>query len=198
MSAPTVVAVTNPITGQQEPSPSAVGSGLLASGIPAVAGVIWNGVTYDRYTLAGDGFGAGGIQATTPMLFDGSVTNRQRGNQDTAALITAAGATLTQTGADQTNYNGRGVKIVLDMTNVGTGSVTITIQGKDAASGKYYTLLAGLAITTISTNVYEVYPGSTAAANAVASAVLPRTWRVLVTAGNANPTTYTVGASVIV
>ena len=33
------------------------------------------------------------------------------------------------------------------------------IQGKDAASGKYYTLLVGAAVTTISTNVYTVYPG---------------------------------------
>ena len=29
------------------------------------------------------------------------------------------------------------------MTAAGTGSVTLAIQGKDQASGKYYTLLAG-------------------------------------------------------
>ena len=119
-------------------------------------------------------------------------------NTDTAALISAVAATVTQTSADQTNFNGRGVKVVLDMTSIGTGSVTIAIQGKDAASGKYYTLLTGAAVIANSTNVYEVYPAIVAVANASANASLPRTWRVIVTANNVNPTTYTVGASIIV
>jgi predicted secreted protein len=96
------------------------------------------------------------------------------------------------------NYRGRGIKVVLDMTTVGTGSVTLTIKGKDTASGKYYTLLAGAAVTTNSTNVYTVFPGATASANVSANDMLPRTWQVVVTANNANATTYTVGASVIV
>ena len=121
----------------------------------------------------------------------------QTGNVNTTVGITATGVTTTQTGADQTNYNGRGVIVVLDMTNVGTGSVTIAIQGKDSVSGKYYTLLTGAAVATNSTNVYTVYPGVTVAANVSASAPLPRTWRVVVTANNANATTYTVGASVL-
>lgn len=117
---------------------------------------------------------------------------------NTPALISAAGATTSLTGDDWVNADKRGAKVVLDMTAVGTGSVTLTIQGKDAVSGKYYTLLAGAAVTTNSTNVYEVYPGVTAVANVSASTALPRTWRVSVTANNANPTTYTVGASILV
>ncbi len=113
------------------------------------------------------------------------------------ALIAAIAATTTQTGADQINSDGSAVKVVFDMTAVGTGSVTLTIQGKDLASGKYYTLLAGAAVITNVTNVYEVGPGCPATANVSANANLPRTWRVLLTANNANPTTYTVGASVI-
>lgn len=132
------------------------------------------------------------------MGFNGTTYDAWRNNLDTAALITAVGATTSQTGADQVNYNDRGVKVVLDMTNAGTGSVTLTIQGKDAASGKYCTLLAGAAVVANSTNVYEVYPGITAAANSSASLTLPRTWRVITTANNANATSYTVGASVIV
>jgi hypothetical protein len=132
-----------------------------------------------------------------PQLYNNTTWDRQRGNVDTAALIAAAGATTSQTGADQTNYNGRGIQVVLDMTTVGTGSVTLTIQGKDAASGKYYTLLAGAAVTTNSTNVYTVYPGAPTTANVSASVPLPRVWRVITTANNANATTYTVGASVL-
>jgi hypothetical protein len=138
------------------------------------------------------------ILGVYPHLFNNSGWDRPRGNFDTAALITAAAATTTQTSADQTNYNGRGVTVVLDMTNVGTGSVNLTIQGKDVASGKYYTLLAGAAVVTNVTNVYTVYPAVTAAANVSANSPLPRTWRVVVTANNANPTTFTVGASVLV
>lgn len=115
-----------------------------------------------------------------------------------ATIFASAAQTLTQIGADQSNLGARGIKVVLDMTIVGTGSVTLTIQGKDAASGKYYTLLAGAAVITNVTNVYEVYPGIAAVANAAANATLPRTWRILVTANNANSATYSVGASLIV
>lgn len=112
-------------------------------------------------------------------------------------LITATGVTTTQTSSDQINYTGRGLIVVLDMTTVGTGSVTLEIDGKDAASGKYYALLTGAAVTTNSTNVYTVYPGATAVNNTTTCFPLPHTWRVKVTANNANATTYTVGASVI-
>lgn len=112
-------------------------------------------------------------------------------------ILASAARTTNQTSADYDSLGCRGIKVVLDMTNVGTGSVTVTIQGKDESSGKYFTLLAGAAVTTNSTNVYTVYPGLTASANAVASDVLPRTWRVTVTANNANPATYSVGCSLI-
>lgn len=159
--------------------------------------------TDNRAVLNSFGNRTGASLTNTPVytagaVFNGTSWDRHRGNQDTAALITAAGATTSQTGADQTNYNGRGLQVVLDMTNVGTGSVTLTIQGKDAASGKYYTLLVGAAVTTNSTNVYTVYPGAAATANVSAPMPLPRVWRVITTANNANAATYTVGASVIV
>jgi hypothetical protein len=113
------------------------------------------------------------------------------------ALNIPAGATANVTGPDQTNQGASGVKVVLDMTVPGTGSVTLTIQGKDPGSGKYFTALAGTAVTTVSTNVYTIYPGITAAANAAANDALPYLWRVIVTANNANPCTYTVGWSTL-
>ena len=42
------------------------------------------------------------------------------------------------------------------------------LNALDALSGQYYTLLAGAAVTTVSTNVYKVFPGATAVANAAA------------------------------
>lgn len=114
------------------------------------------------------------------------------------ALNIPAGATTSQTGPDMSASGARGIKVVLDVTNAGTGSVTLTIQGKDVASGKYYTLLAGAAVVTNATTVYSVYPGAAVAANVSANDALPATWRILVTANNANPATYTVGFSTLV
>lgn len=113
-------------------------------------------------------------------------------------VIVATGATTTQTSPDLTNENGKGVKVWLDTTAIGTGSVTLSILGKDPASGKYVTLLAGAAVTTNTTNQYTVYPGAPATANVSANDLLPKTFQVKVTANNANAATYTVGATVIV
>lgn len=112
-------------------------------------------------------------------------------------LIESGSYTVTQNSADQRNENMRGLVVVLDVTVPGTGSVTITIQGKDQMSSQYYTILAGSAVTTQSTNVYKVYPGLTAAANSVASDIVPHQWRVLVTHNNANAITYTLGACLV-
>src|SRR5262245_30686819 len=113
----------------------------------------------------------------------------------TVGLPAFTAVTTTQTSNDFVNNTASGVKVFLNMTTVGTGSVTLTIQGKDKASGTYYTILSGAAVTTNSFNVYSVFPGATVTANVSANDFLPEVWRILVTANNANPTTYTVGAT---
>ena len=112
------------------------------------------------------------------------------------ALAIPAGATTTQTSPDLVNPSSRGVHVVLDLTvNAGgLGSITLTIQGKDPGSKKYYTLLAGAAVTTVSTNVYRVFPKATPAANLVANDGPPELWRIQIAANTANPVTYSVGA----
>lgn len=130
------------------------------------------------------------------LNYNGTTWDRLRTNTDLTLLASAA-RTATLNSGDLTNYNGRGLHVVLDVTNAGTGSITLTIQAKDALSGQYYTLLAGAAVTTVSTNVYKVFPGATAVANAAANDILPRTYRILVTHNNANSITYSVGASII-
>lgn len=142
--------------------------------------------------------GLSSVLEITQALYNGTSVDRRRGNLDNISLISASGVTTTQTGADQTNHNGRGVIVTLDMTVVGTGSVTLEIDMKDPVSGKYVALLTGAAVITNTTNLYTVYPGAPATANVSANAPLPRTWRVKVVANNANATTYTVAASVIV
>lgn len=108
-------------------------------------------------------------------------------------LLPSLSRTTTQTSADLANLLGTNLVVILDMTIVGTGSVTVTINGKDSASGKYYNLLTGAAITTNSTNRYIVGSNATAVANSAAKDYLPPVFQIVVTANNANTATYTVG-----
>jgi len=135
----------------------------------------------------------------TNKIYNGSTweedTSDDAGNLSGTALASAA-RTASSNSGDIINYNGRSIHVVLDMTVVGTGSVTLTIEGKDPLSGKYYTLLAGAAVVTNVTNVYKVGPGLPATANVSANDILPRTFRISVTANNANSATYSVGYSI--
>lgn len=149
-----------------------------------------------------DGAGAtNGLYASSQnMLRSGTLWYAQRGNEDTAALVTHTAASAGVQSADQKNFNGRGAKVVVDITAIGgtTPTLTVDIQGKDAASGKYYTILTSAAFNATGTYVLEVYPGGANAANVKSSSILPRTWRVVTTIGGTGPAvTATVGASVI-
>lgn len=117
---------------------------------------------------------------------------------DTGQLLAGVGATASQASADQTNADARGVKVFVNTTAIGTGSITVSIQAKDPASGAYVTLLASAAIVTNVMTVMTVYPGGPVTTNISANDVLPRQWRVSVTANNANPANYSVGACLIV
>ncbi len=108
-------------------------------------------------------------------------------------LLPSAARTTTQTSADISTGGARTLRVTLDMTVVGTGSVTLTIQGKDSTSGKYYTILAGAAVITNVTNQYRVGPTLASATNTVAQDYLPEYIRIVVTANNANSATYSVG-----
>lgn len=118
-------------------------------------------------------------------------------NKDLTVLASAVRA-ATNNSADQKNLNYRGLHLIIDVTAVpGVDTVTFTIQGKDPLSGKYYTILASAAIAAAGTTVLKVYPGLTAAANAVANDVLPEDWRVAVTHSAASNFTYSVGAQLV-
>lgn len=124
--------------------------------------------------------------------FNGTTWDRQRNNID-VTLLASASRTTTQTSADITTYNLSGISVFLNMTVVGTGSVTVTINGKDPASGVYYNILTGAAVVTNVGNLYRVMPGIPAVANKDVNAYLPRIIQIVVTANNANPATYSVG-----
>lgn len=118
-------------------------------------------------------------------------------NQSITALKLTAASASTDSG-DLENISSVGASIVIDITAITgtTPTATFTVQGKDPVSGKYYTILASTALNAAGTTVLKIYPGLTAAANSVASDVLPRTFKVAVTiAGTTPAVTATVGVN---
>lgn len=110
-------------------------------------------------------------------------------------LFASAARTTLQATADQTNYGYQGIIVIIVATaKTATPSVTFTLEGKDPASGTYYTILASAAVTDAGTTILRAYPGAVASANAAVDDRLPLTWRVSVTVGDADSLTYSVGA----
>jgi hypothetical protein len=122
-------------------------------------------------------------------------------NNTEGTLLGNAARTASATSADQTNYNARGVALLLNV-NINPGgarTLQLTVQAKDPVGGVAYCPMAQFAASdfTSSPQVFLVYPG---AEDTLASAVvsqqalpLPRTWRVVVTPSDAASWTYTVG-----
>jgi hypothetical protein len=91
----------------------------------------------------------------------------------------------------------RGGHFVIDITAGAALSLTPTIDGFDKASGKFYNILTGTALTGVGTTILRVYPGLVVAANATVNDLLPQVWRFVMTHGNATAATYTVSARLI-
>lgn len=101
----------------------------------------------------------------------------------------------------------RGVMLTLDVTKAPNAAETLTLQieAKDPASGKYIPITAfaaskkGEELGAGATLAFTIYPGgveTAAVGNHEAQALpLPRKWRVKVTHSGAGKWTYSVGAS---
>lgn len=186
------------IANSKAQGPNAAASVQVQS-LPTLANVttVATVTTLSQFVASAAGADATANPTTTGVrgfgyLYNGSTWDRARNNVE-ATLLASAARTTTQTSADITTYDAKKLIVVLDMTSVGTGSVTVSIDGKDSASGKYYNILTGVAITTNSTNRYRVGETLAAVANSVAQDYLPRVIRIVVTANNANSATYSVG-----
>lgn len=130
------------------------------------------------------------------LLWSGANWQLSR-NVNATTLLASAARTVTTNSSDQTNYNHRGFLLVVDISSIGTGSITPTIQVKDSISANYKTIwTAAAALIANGTYVYPVYPGSLGAASftEIVNAIVGRTWRLAMTANNANSVTYSVSA----
>lgn len=84
------------------------------------------------------------------------------------------------------------LNVYTNVSATNSGGVTITIQGKDSASGAYYTILAGTAISTVTSQRLRVTPDIAASANSIAQDILPRFIRIQAVTTTAAPA-FTVG-----
>jgi hypothetical protein len=121
-------------------------------------------------------------------------------SQDLTALslnLVSAGTT------NSSNYINNGRRMMNVGINIGTitgttPTLTVTAQGQDVASGTYYTLLASTALAATGFTLLQIGPSLTAAANSVANANLPRTWRIsAVAGGTVTSIVATIGVSLV-
>jgi hypothetical protein len=129
-----------------------------------------------------------------------SVLRKRKNNMATNTsfnVLNVVGATVTQTTQDYKNEYGLGGEVFLNVTSIGTGNITLKVQGKDLTSGVYYDVLVGAAVAGNGMVRYQIFPGATVTANSSVNDVFPLTWRVVVTANNANPVTYSVGVLLV-
>ena len=143
------------------------------------------------------------VAITSQVVFDAQVSTLFSVNSDAPfanSKIALAGVGINGAGADNINYSNKGVVVVVDVTAIsGTSpTLTVTIEGKDEASNKYYTILTSAPITAVSTNVLTIYPGNKVTANISESTVIPKTWRISYTVGGTTPSiTATIGSCTI-
>lgn len=133
-------------------------------------------------------------------------------NNEVATLLTSAARTATTNTPDQTNYNGKGVMIALDVTVEGPATLALKVQGKHSVGGTYFDIVDFGVIYTAATDAPGakagvMYPGVLAADHVgvgagvngtiAKSGVLPRTWRVVVTHADATTCTYSLASTMI-
>lgn len=106
--------------------------------------------------------------------------------------------TATPTAVSYSSEGRRGMHVIIDVTAVtATPSVVATIDSYDSASDKWYNLLTSAAFTATGTRVLRVYPGATVAANLSTNDIVPGTFRIVMTHGNADSITYSVSVHLV-
>lgn len=102
--------------------------------------------------------------------------------------------TETFTSTEFENYGHKGIHIILDVTDLhaDTPSITLALQGQDPVSEKWYDLITGSAVDTVSTTVYRMFPGSDDTNDQ-----LTFKWRVVVTHADTKDISYSIGANLL-
>jgi hypothetical protein len=121
-------------------------------------------------------------------------------SQDLTALSLNLVSAGTTNSLDFVNNGRRAMNVGINIGTIsGTSpTLTVTVQGKDVASGTYYPILASTALNAVAFTLLQVSPSLTAAANTIANSAIPRTWRIsAVAGGTVTSIVATIGVSLV-
>ena len=122
--------------------------------------------------------------AEAVILASGAQTTTQ--TLDPLAVATAQAALANIMGSPDI------LEVVVDTTVFGTGSVTVSIQEFDIAAGSWANVLASAAIVAVGRVRLVIGPTVPTVANVSQTMGVPKRWRVVATANNANSQTYSI------
>lgn len=138
-----------------------------------------------------------------PYIYNGNSFDRHRSNVGAILVFGSATRTSTATSSDLTNYNHRGIYILLNVTSAsGTGGLQIRVMAKNSNS-VVYTQINTLptAITAAGSYVVQVYPSIDNVNSNITQTIsqtIPRTFRLDVVHGDASNYTYSLSVDFIV
>jgi hypothetical protein len=189
--------VWNGTTWDRLAEPSSSGASGTNLGIANVAHHFYGGGTSYAVargaTIIGDANAGAAFASQGNMAFNAVTWDRVRNNLEGTVLASAA-RTSAPGAVTLTNFNGRAVYIIVDVTAiVASPSITVTIAGVDVVSGVAYTLLTGAALTGVGTTVYKVGAGLPNTANVSSNDYVPRTFRISVSHLDGDSITYSIG-----
>jgi hypothetical protein len=168
-------------------------AGLLSAGLMAIGNsAVWNRVR--DTTGVNDSDTGTGVLAVSTVTYNGVTYDHQRGNTQ-GTLLASAARTAIAFSSSQTNYNARGVVMVLVISAAGTGTLAVYLR---TTSG--WNLCSWTGLTQNSTLVS--YPGAAVGdpqgSATIKSMPLPRTWDVAVDKSDASSWTYSLEYQLIV
>jgi len=122
--------------------------------------------------------------AAHSFLFNGKSFDRQRNNSNFVLFDKQVydTPTLNWISPGIINYNARGAHIIINLLdiNIATDALTVTIEGLEPGTGKWYNILVTPALTSASLYILKIYPGLNPIAGFVSNDILPRNWRAVV------------------
>ncbi len=141
-----------------------------------------------------DTAGAVRALAVDGSLFNGVGWDRQR-NITGGTVFASAARTETPTPASLTNYNGRSLIVVINVTAIAaTPSVVFNVYGVDSISGTKYLMLASAAVVATGTTVLRIGPDIAAVANLAAIYPVPRSISIDPVHADGDSITYSVSS----